>query len=107
MSEKLMNRFAREDAARLEAAVQELRASPNLRFFIREVLDSCGLDRLSFNGHALNSAFADGQRSVALGLVQRLSEVDPHFYPELLKEQADERIARNAQLDQSDRAHSH
>lgn len=103
MSDKLIQRFAREDNARQEAAVRELRSSPNLRFFLRELLEACGLDQLSFNGNALHSSFAEGRRAVGLALIQRLAEVDPHFYPELLKEQADERLARNTQLDQSER----
>ena len=104
MSEKLLAKFEREDNARLRAAAEELASSPNLRFFVHDLLEAAGFFRTTFNGNALQSAFAEGQRSVALAVVQRLGEASPDFFPQLLKEQADEQRTREQQLDQSGRA---
>ena len=101
MSEKILRRFQREDEARWRAAVQQLGSSPDLRFFFRELAARCGYGQPVYSGNALQTANAAGRQDLLNELIAAITEVDPAFWPGLLKEMNDDRRYRTDQLAQS------
>jgi lambda repressor-like predicted transcriptional regulator len=106
MSDRLHRKFETEDRARFEAAVHELYTSGNLRFFLRDLALRCGYAQTAFTNNALSTAYAAGRQSIANEIAAAITEVDPAFWPGLMKEENDERYTRQQQLDQSSRADS-
>jgi len=104
MSDRLQRRFETEDRARFEAGVHELWTSGNLRFVLRDLARQCGYGTTTFSNNALTSAYAAGRQSVINELAASITEVDPAFWPGLMKEENDERANRQSQLDQSNAA---
>jgi hypothetical protein len=75
--------FDEEDKRALEAVVR----SPEGRHFLRWVLKQCPVYSTSYDEATGSvSAFAEGNRNVALKLIRVLELIDPRLYPTLLIE---------------------
>lgn len=85
---------AREAERRHEAAVDKrvtaedwawLLASKRGRRIVNDLLDVCGVDRLSYTGTA-ETYFREGRRSIGLHVQQQARSMAPDHYIDLLKD---------------------
>ncbi|MBF0589022.1 MAG: hypothetical protein HQL53_07845 [Magnetococcales bacterium] len=76
----------REDTKKND--LQHLMAMPEGRRFFRDILQACGVMRLSFapGGSDRDSAFAEGMRNVGIMLHEQLQEADKELYLHMIKE---------------------
>jgi len=83
------------DNARTAAAVGEIQASENLRFFIRGLLAVCGANTTPEGGNALETSRAIGRHSIGTDIITTLISVSPSLYAELMLEDIREQNERN------------
>lgn len=97
-------RLDAEERRELAAAIESLVQQPMFRLFVRRfLLDLGGLDNNGmgpnvFSSNALTTAHEAGKFSVLQQLVAYLTQVQPDFYPNLLKENSYAAVARIARL---------
>ena len=86
---------AREKLAREneEADVKWLMGSKRGRRVVWRLLDQSGVFRLSFNTNSMQMAFAEGNRNFGLRMLSMVHSLCPELYPQMVKEQSNDRIA--------------
>ena len=78
------------NALRITEAVYEIAASPNLRYFIRSLLNACGLNATPRASEALELARLCGRHEIGMEVQYTLLAEVPGLYPSLIKEDQDE-----------------
>jgi hypothetical protein len=73
-------------AERVEDAIKSVMAYRVGRRFVWALLSECGLLRTSFTGEALSMAFNEGQRNVAIRLMDQLDAICPDLVLTMTKE---------------------
>ena len=87
-------RWEKEDSMRWEAAVRKLHSDPDLRFFLRILLQLGQYGQNTFHTNALTTAHVSGKQALVQDLFALVTEQQPTFLPELLMEDLDERANR-------------
>lgn len=82
--------WTEHDVARTALAVQEIAASPNLRFLFRSLLAACGVSQTPEGGNAIETARAIGRHSVGMDIVATILAEQPSLYPLLITEDLNE-----------------
>jgi hypothetical protein len=78
------------DETRSREAVEQIKASPALRFLVGSIFDEAGLGEVVFTGDALTSAFNAGRQALAIELRKTLDLHDASLASALQKELNDE-----------------
>lgn len=86
MASKTAEDWEKFDAEREFRAVEEIGKSPNLRYFMRQLLLECGDSTTPDGNNAIEAAKAIGRHQIGKSLVASLLANDITLYPELLKE---------------------
>lgn len=76
--------------ARCQGAVGEIARSDNLRYFIRSLINFCGVQSPIQGDDMISLARATGVHTVGLELIGRLDTYDPTLWPRLITEQVSE-----------------
>lgn len=71
---------AKRVRARLDFAIRQCLGTSEGRQVLRWIIDDAGYGRSSFNTDPLCMAFAEGRRSVAIGLRERLRSASPDLF---------------------------
>lgn len=84
VEEKVKRSRVREKEIRdmLYAVMQQ----PQGRMWLWDLLDQCGLFRISHTGHALNTAFNEGQRNVGLKIQVDMVNASSELFIKMLTE---------------------
>jgi len=82
------------DAQRMRDAVEEISASPNLRFFFRSLLNSFGINQTPFGGNAIDTAKLCGRHEAGMEIIATLLSEKPGLYPSLILEDLNEQASR-------------
>lgn len=91
---KTMQEWDEWDRTRLRLAVEEVRASENLRFMLSTMLKDMGVGQPFPTGNALETAEQVGRYNSGLTLVNLLLDFDPLLYAHLQEETLLESIER-------------
>ena len=95
---KLRDRLSRETE---EGDLKWLMSSKRGRRVVWRLLDQSGVFRLSFNTNAMQMAFAEGNRNFGNRTLSLIHSHCPELYPQMVKEQKDDRIADDGSSRQS------
>jgi hypothetical protein len=104
--ETLKRRYAREDDAAVDGAIDALMKHHQGRKFLWWLLEMTGVGRQPFSGNALTTAFNCGELNIGQQFFARMTSVSPDGYIQMSKEMADERNNRDAALSAALRATS-
>lgn len=97
----IKKRWEREDQAAIDAAFTELLSTYEGRKMLWWLLQVGRFGTQPFTGHALTTAFDCGQLNIGQQIFERITLVSPEGFIQLMKEQADERARRDAELNGS------
>ena len=95
---RTLRKHEQEDRRRLTAALERIETSPDLRFLLWRIIESCGMASSPFHPDPLTMAHACGKMAVGEELIALLDAHSPSFYPDLLKEQKDAERQRTDEL---------
>jgi hypothetical protein len=87
---QVRDKIARENE---EADLKWLMGSKRGRRVVWRLLDQSGVFRLSFNTNSMQMAFAEGNRNFGLRMLSMVHSLCPELYPQMVKEQSNDRIA--------------
>lgn len=93
--ERALRKQEIEDLERLRAAFYRMETDPNLRFFLRWMLEQCGYGSAPVSSDPLTLARACGMLSIATSLTSAVEQFTPNLLPALIQESINERSARN------------
>jgi hypothetical protein len=98
MAQQLQSNLPAEErnALRITEAVYEIAASPNLRYFVRSLLNNCGINATPQAVGALELARQCGRHEIGMEIQRILLQELPGLYPSLIKEDQDEQTAELA-----------
>jgi hypothetical protein len=94
----LKRRWAREDDAAIEEAIHALLKHRQGRKFLWWLLRLGGVGLQPYASNALQTSFNCGTLNVGNQILEELLRVSPEGYIEMMKENADERRNRDAEL---------
>lgn len=96
LNRKLRNAaLARQD--RIAKYTRDMMASRDGRLWMGWLLgEVCHIERMSFTGNALTSAFADGERNVGLQIKSQIESQSPEHFLTMLREYHEETNVRPA-----------
>lgn len=97
--ETLKKRWLKEDELKIGSAVGKALANVEGRKFLWWLLEIGKIGNQPYAGNALNTAFACGELNVGQRILDRIISVSPEGYLIMMKENADERKERDAELD--------
>ena len=87
---KLREKLVRDNE---EADLKWLMSNKRGRRIVWRLLDQAGVFRLSFNTNSMQMAFAEGNRNFGLRMLSMVHSLCPELYPQMVKEQSNDRIA--------------
>jgi len=93
--ERALRKQEVEDLERLRAAFYRMETDPNLRFFLRWMLEQCGYGSAPTSSDPLTLSRACGILSVASSLTSAMEQFTPNLLPALIQESINERSDRN------------
>jgi hypothetical protein len=88
--------WERQDEQRLREALVEIARSPNLRYFVRNLLGSSGVMDIMPSDNALSMARAAGRHELGMTLIATMNQYLPDLWPNLLLEEHNELAERNS-----------
>jgi hypothetical protein len=98
--EKLKRRWQKEDEFKIESAVSKFITDAEGRKFLWWLLEIGRIGGQPYSGNALNTAFNCGELNVGQRILDRIISVSPDGYLKMMKENEDERKARDTELNQ-------
>lgn len=96
--DNLKRRWAREDDGAVEDAITALMEHRDGRKFILWLLRIGGVGLQPYTGNALQTAFNCGTLNVGNQVLEQVTRLSPEKYVLTMKENADERASRDAEL---------
>jgi len=97
--DSLKRRWQKEDEFKIDSAVSKAIVDAEGRRFLWWLLEIGKIGHQPYAGNALNTAFACGELNVGQRILDRIISVSPDGYLTMMKENEDERRARDAELD--------
>lgn len=96
--QRLRARWLKEDTTAVDAAFTALLQHAHGRKALWWLLQIGRVGQQPFANNALQTAFACGELNVGQQVLDRITSVSPEGYLEMMKEMADERARRDAEL---------
>lgn len=96
--ERLLRQFQIEDEKQIDSAVEALLGAANGRKLLWWILGLGGLGRNPFTNNALTTGFNCGELNVSQKILERIIQVNPAGYAQMVTENADERQRRDTIL---------
>lgn len=93
--ERALRKQEVEDFERLRSAFYKMETDPNLRFFLRWMLEQCGYGSAPASSDPLTLSRACGILSVASSLTATMEQFTPNLLAALIQESINERSERN------------
>ena len=100
--ERALRKQEVEDLERLRSAFYRIETDPNLRFFLRWMLEQCGYGSAPTSSDPLTLARACGMLSVASSITSAVEQFTPNLLPALIQESINERTHRSRDLPDGD-----
>src|SRR5882724_266953 len=97
--ENLKRRWQKEDELKIDSAVRKAIVDSEGRKFLWWLLEIGRIGLQPYANNALNTAFNCGEMNVGQRILDRIISVSPEGYLTMMKENEDERRARDADLD--------
>ena len=91
---KTEEEWQKYDALREAQALDLIRESHVLRYFLSQFFSQCGVGATPLSMDANQQYFLMGRHDAAMSIVQKLCNFDTKLYPALLLEEADEQLLR-------------
>lgn len=98
-SEKLKERWQKEDQQKIDSAVSKAVVDIDGRKFLWWLLEIGRIGLQPYANNALNTAFNCGEMNVGQRILDRIISVSPEGYLQMMKENSDEVKERDALLD--------
>lgn len=99
--QKKLSSFEIQDQVEIDSAVKSLLDHENGRKFLWWVLEQGRISGNPFTNNALSTSFNCGEMNVAQKVLDRIINVNPAGYAQMVQEKANERQRRDATLDGS------
>lgn len=99
LENKLKRRWSEEDQAAIEGAIEALQQHYQGRKFLWWLLQLGGVNQQPYTSNALQTAFNCGTLNVGNQILEAVTRVTPEGYMAMMKENADERRNRDAELE--------
>ena len=96
---RLLSRFAKEDLALMQEAIDRIHASKGLRLLLFRFFEDCGMAQSPFNPDPLTMARNCGKLEAAQTLRDLIETIDPDLPAALHKEITDHDRSRSDKLD--------
>jgi hypothetical protein len=91
---KTAEQWAEYDTTRVREGVREIARSPNLRFFLRSMLNAFGANQTPFALNPAECARLCGRHEAAMDIIATILEHEANLYPALILEDQNEQSDR-------------
>ena len=92
---KKLTPWEKFDKTRMKSAFEEIEASPNLRFFVRQIFASAAIDESPFSGNAIETARLCGRQQIGLEIRREMQTHSPTLSHKIELEMLNENLQRN------------
>lgn len=91
-----IERYAEMEASQRRATIRSIMSEASGRAWILDLLNLTHMFHTSFNGNALQSAFAEGERNIGLRLFNDILAASPNEYILMMRERNEKDLANDA-----------